>query len=253
MNFHLFISDGKYYEVVKANFERADRNTVVRTSTNCTISNVYLLTHYKDLVFNWSTIAPSLMSTSSLTTRIWSSTDLQLHHLWCLPPHSLQGSGLQLIYNCTIFDVYLLTHYKDLVFNWSTIAPSLMSTSSLTTRIWSSTDLQLHHLWCLPPHSLQGSGLQLIYNCTIFDVYLLTHYKDLVFNWSTRIWSNVYFLTHYKDLVFNWSTTAPSLSSTSSLTTRIWSLTDLQESDLTSISSLFTRIWFSTDLLLAKL
>lgn len=48
----LVLCDGKYYEVVKANFERADRVTVVRTSTNCTISNVYLLTHYKDLVFN---------------------------------------------------------------------------------------------------------------------------------------------------------------------------------------------------------
>ncbi|KAF2368644.1 F-box domain [Trinorchestia longiramus] len=48
----LVLSDGKYYEVVKANFERADRLTVVRTSTNCTISNVYLLNNYKDLVFN---------------------------------------------------------------------------------------------------------------------------------------------------------------------------------------------------------
>lgn len=45
-------SDGRYYEVVKANFERADRLTVVRTTTNCRVSNYYLLNNYKDLVFN---------------------------------------------------------------------------------------------------------------------------------------------------------------------------------------------------------
>jgi len=48
----LVLCDGKYYEIVKANFERADRRTVVRTSTNCTISNCYLLSHYSDLIFN---------------------------------------------------------------------------------------------------------------------------------------------------------------------------------------------------------
>ncbi|XP_042875790.1 F-box/LRR-repeat protein 7-like [Penaeus japonicus] len=48
----LVLCDGKYYEIVKANFERADRTTVVRTSTNCCVSIVYLLTHYRDLVFN---------------------------------------------------------------------------------------------------------------------------------------------------------------------------------------------------------
>ncbi|KRT86353.1 F-box domain-containing protein, partial [Oryctes borbonicus] len=31
----LVLSDGRYYEIVKANFERADRLTVVRTITNC--------------------------------------------------------------------------------------------------------------------------------------------------------------------------------------------------------------------------
>lgn len=45
-------SDGRYYEIVKANFERADRNTVVRTSTSSRVSNYYLLGNYKDLVFN---------------------------------------------------------------------------------------------------------------------------------------------------------------------------------------------------------
>ena len=45
-------SDGKYYEVVKSNFERADRFTVVRTSTTCKVTNAYLLSHYNDLLFN---------------------------------------------------------------------------------------------------------------------------------------------------------------------------------------------------------
>ncbi|KAG7297345.1 hypothetical protein JYU34_019317 [Plutella xylostella] len=48
----LGLSDGRYYEIVKANFERADRTTVVRTSTNCRVSNYYLLSNYRDLVFN---------------------------------------------------------------------------------------------------------------------------------------------------------------------------------------------------------
>ncbi|XP_049880675.1 F-box/LRR-repeat protein 2 isoform X3 [Pectinophora gossypiella] len=46
------VNDGRYYEIVKANFERADRTTVVRTSTNCRVSNYYLLSNYKDLIFN---------------------------------------------------------------------------------------------------------------------------------------------------------------------------------------------------------
>lgn len=45
-------SDGRYYEIVKANFERADRLTVVRTTTCCRVSNYYLLENYKDLIFN---------------------------------------------------------------------------------------------------------------------------------------------------------------------------------------------------------
>ncbi|GJQ75847.1 hypothetical protein Trydic_g17915 [Trypoxylus dichotomus] len=48
----LVLSDGRYYEIVKANFERADRLTVVRTITNCSVSNYYLLSNYKDLIFN---------------------------------------------------------------------------------------------------------------------------------------------------------------------------------------------------------
>lgn len=50
--FFFFISDGRYYEIVKANFERADRTTVVRTTTCCRVSNYYLLQNYKDLIFN---------------------------------------------------------------------------------------------------------------------------------------------------------------------------------------------------------
>lgn len=48
----LVLSDGRYYEIVKANFERADRTTVVRTVTTCRVSNYYLLGNYKDLIFN---------------------------------------------------------------------------------------------------------------------------------------------------------------------------------------------------------
>jgi len=48
----LVLTDGRYYEIVKANFERADRKTVVRTTTNCRVNNCYLLNFYKDLLFN---------------------------------------------------------------------------------------------------------------------------------------------------------------------------------------------------------
>lgn len=48
----LVLSDGRYYETTKANFERADRTTVVRTTTNCRVSNYYLLSNYRDLIFN---------------------------------------------------------------------------------------------------------------------------------------------------------------------------------------------------------
>ena len=46
------LTDGEYYEMVKSNFERADRMTTVRTTTNYTTSLVYLLQNYKDLLFN---------------------------------------------------------------------------------------------------------------------------------------------------------------------------------------------------------
>lgn len=48
----LVLSDGQYYEMVKSNFERADRGTVVRMTTNCATSIVHLLPCFKDLIFN---------------------------------------------------------------------------------------------------------------------------------------------------------------------------------------------------------
>ncbi|KAG5448128.1 F-box protein of unknown function [Clonorchis sinensis] len=48
----LTLSDGKYYEMVKGNFERANCPRVVRTNTTYNTSIVSLLEHYKDLRFN---------------------------------------------------------------------------------------------------------------------------------------------------------------------------------------------------------
>ncbi|XP_017849351.1 F-box/LRR-repeat protein fbxl-1 isoform X1 [Drosophila busckii] len=48
----MVLSDGRYYETVKANFERADRSTVVRTTTCCRVSPYHLLRNYNDLIFN---------------------------------------------------------------------------------------------------------------------------------------------------------------------------------------------------------
>lgn len=48
----LALNDGKYFELVKSNFVRADRMTVVRTTTNCRVTNIYLISFYNDLMFN---------------------------------------------------------------------------------------------------------------------------------------------------------------------------------------------------------
>lgn len=48
----MVLSDGRYYETVKANFERADRVTVVRTTTCCRVSPYHLLQNYNELIFN---------------------------------------------------------------------------------------------------------------------------------------------------------------------------------------------------------
>ncbi|XP_028968198.1 F-box/LRR-repeat protein 7 [Galendromus occidentalis] len=48
----LVLSDGKYFELVKSNFDRADRLTLVRSATSCRINLFYLLSSYKDMIFN---------------------------------------------------------------------------------------------------------------------------------------------------------------------------------------------------------
>lgn len=48
----MVLSDGRYFETVKANFERADRVTVVRTTTCCRVSPYHLLRNYNELIFN---------------------------------------------------------------------------------------------------------------------------------------------------------------------------------------------------------
>ncbi|CAH8832793.1 unnamed protein product [Trichobilharzia szidati] len=48
----LTLSDGKYYEMVKGNFERAECPRVVRTTTTYNTSIISLLERYKDLRFN---------------------------------------------------------------------------------------------------------------------------------------------------------------------------------------------------------
>ena len=47
----LVLCDGRLYEIMRGNFERADRRSVVRTSINCRVRNYYLLTHYEELLF----------------------------------------------------------------------------------------------------------------------------------------------------------------------------------------------------------
>ena len=48
----LVLADGEYYELVRSNFERADRQRVVRTTTSNQTSIVGLLNYYNDLRFN---------------------------------------------------------------------------------------------------------------------------------------------------------------------------------------------------------
>lgn len=48
----LVLSDGEYYEMVKSNFERAERMKVVRTTTTFHTSIVSLLQNYNKLLFN---------------------------------------------------------------------------------------------------------------------------------------------------------------------------------------------------------
>ena len=48
----LVLADGEYYELVRSNFERADRQRVVRTTNSDQTSIVSLLKYYNDLRFN---------------------------------------------------------------------------------------------------------------------------------------------------------------------------------------------------------
>lgn len=47
----LVLSDGKLYEIMRGNFERADRRSVVRTTINCRVTTHYLLHHYPEMLF----------------------------------------------------------------------------------------------------------------------------------------------------------------------------------------------------------
>ena len=48
----LVLADGEYYELVRSNFERADRQRVVRTTTSDQTSIVSLVSYFNDLRFN---------------------------------------------------------------------------------------------------------------------------------------------------------------------------------------------------------
>lgn len=45
------LCDGKLYEIMKGNFERADRTSVIRTTVNSKVSLHYLLSNYEELLF----------------------------------------------------------------------------------------------------------------------------------------------------------------------------------------------------------
>merc|ERR1719264_985925 len=47
----LVLSDGRLYEIMRGNFERADRRSVIRTTINCRVSMHYLLQHYDEMLF----------------------------------------------------------------------------------------------------------------------------------------------------------------------------------------------------------
>jgi len=48
----LVLSDGQYYELVRSNFERADRMTVVRTTEMCRTGLLHCSKYYNQLLFN---------------------------------------------------------------------------------------------------------------------------------------------------------------------------------------------------------
>uniref|UniRef100_A0AC35U5B5 F-box domain-containing protein n=1 Tax=Rhabditophanes sp. KR3021 TaxID=114890 RepID=A0AC35U5B5_9BILA len=48
----MVLSDGQYYELVRSNFERADRMSVVRTTEMCKTGLLHVSKYYKQLLFN---------------------------------------------------------------------------------------------------------------------------------------------------------------------------------------------------------
>ena len=51
----MVLCDGKLYEIMRGNFERADRRSVIRTTVNSKVTIHYLLTNYDELLFGWKT------------------------------------------------------------------------------------------------------------------------------------------------------------------------------------------------------
>ena len=47
----MVLCDGKLYEIMKGNFERADRRSVIRTTVNSRVTLHYLLTNHDELMF----------------------------------------------------------------------------------------------------------------------------------------------------------------------------------------------------------
>jgi len=47
----LVLCDGRLFEILRGNFVRADRRSVIRTGVNCRVSTHYLLTHYEEMLF----------------------------------------------------------------------------------------------------------------------------------------------------------------------------------------------------------
>lgn len=47
----LVLCDGRLFEIMRGNFERADRRSVIRTSINCRVRINYLLSHYEEMLF----------------------------------------------------------------------------------------------------------------------------------------------------------------------------------------------------------
>ena len=47
----LVLCDGRLYEIMRGNFERAGRRSVIRTSINCRVRINYLLSHYEEMLF----------------------------------------------------------------------------------------------------------------------------------------------------------------------------------------------------------